>query len=88
MAWVNISESYLMHSISTCDGLSHWVFFLINGKVICMGYRMGSLVLFLQGQGNRIFPLGSEYVLVSCRYIFFLHLRHVFIVLYTREVLL
>lgn len=62
MAWVNISESYLMHSISTCDGLSHWVFFLINGKVICMGYRMGSLVLFLQGQGTRIFPLGSEYV--------------------------
>lgn len=67
----------------------HIGFFLINGKVICMGYRMGSLVLFLQGQGTRIFPLGSEYVPSILQiHFFFLHLRHVFIVLYTREVLL
>lgn len=61
MAWANISESFSMHSISTCNGLSHLGFSLKMKKSFVL---VGGWVdwYFSKSKKTKFFFLGSEYV--------------------------
>ena len=62
MAWANISESFLIHSISTCNGLSHLDFSLKMEKSFIWVGGWVAWYFSSKSKKTEFFSLGSEYV--------------------------